>query len=210
MGQWGMASQPEPMTASALRAAERVTMLHTPEPVLMDRAAAAVAGEATGASSVALLIGRGNNGGDALLAGALLAGRGVPVAAVLLSPDAHKRGLLALAEAGGQVLEWAVNPEGSANAIASADVVIDGIVGIGGTGGLRADAQTAVEAITPGTRVISVDLPSGLDPDSGDAGAPHVTADTTVTFTAPKLCLTLDPAKAAAGRVVIVDVGVTL
>lgn len=210
MGQWDMASQSEPMTASALRAAERVTMLHTPEPVLMDRAAAAVAGEATGASSVALLIGRGNNGGDALLAGALLAGRGVPVTAVLLSPDAHKRGLLALAEAGGQVLEWAVNPEGSANAIAAADLVIDGIVGIGGTGGLREDAQAGVGAITPGTRVISVDLPSGLDPDSGDAGAPHVTADITVTFTAPKLCLTLDPAKASAGRVVIVDVGVTL
>ena len=65
-------------------------------------------------------------------------------------------------------------------------------------------------AIIPGTQVISVDLPSGLDPDSGDASEPHVTADTTVTFTAPKFCLTLNPAAASAGRVVIVDVGVDL
>ena len=89
-------------------------------------------------------------------------------------------------------------------------MVIDGIVGLGGQGGLRATAQSALKAILPGTRVISVDLPSGLDPDSGSATAAHVTADTTVTFTAPKLCLTLKPAAASAGRVVIVDVGVEL
>ena len=63
-----MASQSQPMSVSELRAAERITMLHTPETVLMDRAAAAVAGEATGAETVVALVGRGNNGGDALLA----------------------------------------------------------------------------------------------------------------------------------------------
>jgi len=198
------------MTASALRAAERVTMLHTPRAVLMDRAAAALAAEATGARAVALLVGRGNNGGDALLAGALIAGRGASVTAVLLTPDAHKRGLVALAEAGGRVLEWATDAAAAADAIAEADLVIDGIVGIGGKGGLRDDDSAAVGAIAPGTRVIAVDMPSGLDPDSGDASAPHVTAETTVTFTAPKACLVLDPAKASAGRVVLVDVGVTL
>ena len=67
-------------------------MLHTPESVLMDRAAAAVAREAMGASRVALLVGRGNNGGDALLAGALLAEGGAAVTAILLAPDAHERG----------------------------------------------------------------------------------------------------------------------
>ncbi|MES1171589.1 MAG: NAD(P)H-hydrate epimerase, partial [Actinomycetota bacterium] len=87
---------------------------------------------------------------------------------------------------------------------------VDGIVGLGGKGGLRADAQSAIASITPATPVISVDLPSGLDPDSGDASRPHVRADVTVTFTAPKLCLVLEPAAASAGRVVIADVGINL
>jgi hydroxyethylthiazole kinase-like uncharacterized protein yjeF len=203
-----MASQAEPISASALRAAERITMLHTPESVLMDRAAAAVAGEAAGAQRVVLLVGRGNNGGDALLAGALLAGRGAAVSAILLAPEAHERGLAALQSAGGRVVEWDIDPEGATADIVVADVVIDGILGLGAQGGLRAVAQAAVRAILPGTPVISVDIPSGLDPDSGDANAPHATADVTVTFTAPKLCLTLQPAAASAGRVVIVDVGV--
>ena len=185
-------------------------MLRTPESVLMDRASAAVAGEAAGASRVVLLVGRGNNGGDALLAGALLAARGVGVTAVLLASDAHERGLAALVESGGRVIEWDIDPASSIAGIVEADVVIDGIVGLGGQGGLRASAQAAVRAIPPGTPVISVDIPSGLDADSGVATAPHVTADITVTFTAPKLCLTLLPAAASAGRVIIVDVGVIL
>ena len=205
-----MASQAQPVTATALRAAERITMLRTPESVLMDRASAAVAGEAAGASRVVLLVGRGNNGGDALLAGALLAARGVGVTAVLLASDAHERGLAALVESGGRVIEWDIDPASAIAGIVEADVVIDGIVGLGGQGGLRASAQAAVRAIPPGTPVISVDIPSGLDADSGVATAPHVTADITVTFTAPKLCLTLLPAAASAGRVIIVDVGVIL
>jgi hydroxyethylthiazole kinase-like uncharacterized protein yjeF len=205
-----MASQSQPLSVSALRAAERITMLHTPESALMDRAAAAVAGEAVGAQRVALLVGRGNNGGDALLAGALLAGRGAEVTAVLLAPDAHERGLATLAEAGGRVIEWDVDMESAIAGIVDADIVMDGIIGLGAQGGLRAVAQAAVRAILPGTPVIAVDLPSGLSPDSGDASAPHVTAHTTVTFTAPKLCLTLQPAAASAGRVVVADVGVNL
>jgi hydroxyethylthiazole kinase-like uncharacterized protein yjeF len=205
-----MASQAEPVSVSALRAAERITMLHTPESVLMDRAAAAVAGEAEGAQRVVMFVGRGNNGGDALLAGALLAGRGAAVSAILLAPEAHERGLAALRAAGGRVVEWDIDPEGANADIVAADVIIDGILGLGAQGGLRAVAQAALRAIRPGTPVISVDIPSGLDPDSGDASTPHMTADVTVTFTAPKLCLTLQPAAASAGRVVIVDVGVAL
>ena len=205
-----MAWQSQPLSASALRAAERITMLHTPESVLMDRASAAVASEATGASRIALLVGRGNNGGDALLAGARLAEGGAAVTAVLLAPDAHERGLLCLTQSGGRVIEWDIDPASATAALADADVVIDGIVGLGGQGGLRAAAQSALKAILPGTRMISVDLPSGLDPDSGSAVPAHVTADITVTFTAPKLCLTTEPAASSAGRVVVADVGVDL
>lgn len=205
-----MAVQTAPLSAAGLRNAERVTMLSVPESTLMDRAAAAVVAECPIAYRVAVLIGRGNNGGDALLAGALLVKGGAEVTAVLFAPDVHYRGLAEFAGAGGRVLEWAVDAATGATAIADARLVIDGIVGLGGKGGLRPDAQSAIASITPGTPVVSVDLPSGLDPDSGDASRPHVRADVTVTFTAPKLCLVLEPASASAGRVVIADVGVTL
>ena len=185
-------------------------MLSVPESALMDRAAAAIVAECPVAYRVAVLVGRGNNGGDALLAGALLVRSGAEVTAVLLAPDVHDRGLATFAGAGGRVLEWAVDAATGATAIADARLVIDGIVGLGGKGGLRADAQSAIASITPGTPVVSVDLPSGLDPDSGDASHPHVRADVTVTFTAPKLCLVLEPASASAGMVVIADVGVNL
>jgi hydroxyethylthiazole kinase-like uncharacterized protein yjeF len=195
------------MTAAQMREAERLTMLRVPESTLMDAAAAAVAAECGTATPVALLVGSGNNGGDALLAGALLAERGAHVSAILFTPDAHERGLEHLAGAGGRILEWR---DGGKEALAAARLVIDGIVGLGGTGGLRDDAIDAVGAIAPKATVVAVDLPSGLDPDSGDAGVAHVHADVTVTFTAPKLCLTTEPAKASAGRIVIADVGVAL
>ncbi len=184
-------------------------MLHTPESVLMDRAAAAVAGEASGAERVVALVGRGNNGGDALLACALLAGRGAAVTAVLLAPDAHPRGLASLTEAGGRVIEWDIDAERCARPTSRMQIsLLTEFLDLVDRAGCVPLRKSAVAAITPGTTVIAVDLPSGLNPDSGDASAPHITADTTVTFTAPKLCLTLKPAAASAGRVVIVDVGV--
>lgn len=205
-----MATQAAPLTADALRDAERIAMLSTPESALMDRAAAAVAAECSGHRTVALLVGRGNNGGDALLAGALLATAGAQVTAALVAPDAHERGLSKLTEAGGRVVEWAVDAPSARWAIAAAELVVDGITGLRGGAGLREPALSAVRAISHGSVVVAVDLPSGLDPDSGAADAPHVVADVTVTFTAPKPCLVLEPASASAGRVVIADVGIDL
>jgi hydroxyethylthiazole kinase-like uncharacterized protein yjeF len=202
-----MAIRSQPMTAAEVREAERLTMLHVSESALMDAAAAAVAHECGDASPVAILVGSGNNGGDALLAGALLAKRGTHVTAILFTPDAHPRGLSHLAGAGGRVVEWG---DGGAAALAAAALVVDGIVGLGGRGGLRDEAIDAVTAIPPEATVVAVDLPSGLDPDSPDAGVAHVKADVTVTFTAPKVCLVREPAAASAGRVVIADVGVAL
>jgi len=205
-----MAVTHTPMTAAELREAERVTMLHTPEEHLMDRASAAIAAECADLSPVVLLVGSGNNGGDALLAGALLAEAGAHVTAVLFTPDAHPRGLTQLTQAGGRVLAWQQDPQGARSALRAAAAVIDGIVGIGGKPGLRPDAQEAVAEVSPTAQVIAVDLPSGLDPDSGEDSAPHITADITVTFTAPKACLVDQPAAASAGKVVLADVGVGL
>jgi NAD(P)H-hydrate repair Nnr-like enzyme with NAD(P)H-hydrate epimerase domain len=113
-------------TTEHVRAAEAMALERAPEGSLMRRAAFAVAVEAaamlserTGgarARMVVLLVGAGNNGGDALWAGAFLRRRGVAVTAVLLAPDrAHAEGLAALRRAGGRVVTDGKAVIGSAN-----------------------------------------------------------------------------------------------
>jgi NAD(P)H-hydrate repair Nnr-like enzyme with NAD(P)H-hydrate epimerase domain len=127
-------------TVEQVRAAEAELMARVPEGALMQRAAAGLAyavidllGSAYG-RRVLLLVGSGDNGGDALYAGALLARRGVQVEARLLSDRAHEAGVAALKAAGGRVVAEAGRPE----------LVVDGIVGIGGRGGLRPEAVAAL------------------------------------------------------------------
>jgi hydroxyethylthiazole kinase-like uncharacterized protein yjeF len=154
---------------------------------------------------VLLLVGAGNNGGDALYAGAALAGRGAAVHALLLAPDrAHPGGLAALRAAGGTAgTELSGVP----------DLVLDGIVGIGGSGGLREPAAAALDAATaPGPTgarpvVVAVDVPSGVEVDTGDVTGPAVTADVTVTFGCLKPALVIGPAAPLAGHVELVDIG---
>ncbi len=68
-------------------------------------------------------------------------------------------------------------------------------------------ADELVAAIPPGAPVVAVDLPSGVDPDTGEISGPHVHADVTVTFGSFKPCLLVPPASHVAGRLVVVDVG---
>ena len=209
-----------PLTADRLREAESDTMRHIGQVVLMDRAADAVAAETTAAlvsrgvaldgARVALLVGSGNNGGDALLAGARLCRAGASVVALLVGDDANVRGEAELVDAGGRVIDAGPQTREAMAALAHVDAVIDGIVGLGARAGLRPPSDELVRAIPRGALVVAVDLPSGLEADSSAIESPHVHADVTVTFTAPKRCLLELPAAASAGRVVIVDVGVVL
>ncbi len=211
-----MATVDEPLTVSQIRDAEDWTMLTTPERDLMDRAAEAVARECSlllaarpegvAGAEVVVLAGPGNNGGDALLAGALLAERGATVRAIPCGSRLHERGEARLSAAAGSRVE----PSAGAVLVAGADLVVDGIVGLGAKAGLREPAASLVPLIPPTTPVVAVDLPSGLEADSGDDEAAHVRATVTVTFTAPKRCLVEQPAAQAAGRVVIADVGIEL
>ncbi|MEV0789824.1 NAD(P)H-hydrate dehydratase [Kribbella sp. NPDC050459] len=206
-------------TVEQVRAAEAELMARLPEGTLMQRAAGGLAvaisnflGGTYGAR-VVLLIGSGDNGGDALYAGARLARRGAKVTAVLLSPKVHERGLAALTEAGGR----GVSTTGEVSAeisgaveeeIAAADVVVDGIVGIGGRPGLRPDALAAVRLANDyGVPIVAVDTPSGVDVDTGEAPEPHVAAALTVTFGTHKICHFVDPAATACGPVHLVDIG---
>ena len=200
-----------------VRAAEAALMARLPEGTLMQRAAAGLArrcaqllttryGRVYG-TRILLLVGSGDNGGDALYAGARLARRGAEVHARLLSDRAHARGLAALRRAGGRVTP-ALPPR--------VDLVVDGIVGIGATGGLRAAAAEGVAALL-GLRardgapppVVAVDVPSGVAVDTGDVPGVAVRADVTVTFGCLKPALVLGPAAPLAGVVDLVDIGLT-
>ncbi|MGW8985472.1 NAD(P)H-hydrate dehydratase [Streptomyces parvus] len=198
-------------SVETVRAAEAALMQRLPDGALMQRAAAGLAaacgdllrrnGRVYG-SRVLLLVGSGDNGGDALYAGARLARRGAGVRALLLAPDrAHPGGLAVFRAAGGQVVD---GPDG----LGVLDLVVDGITGIGGRGGLREDATELVHAVTRDrTPVISVDLPSGVEADTGEVHGEAVRADATVTFGTYKPGLLIDPAAEHAGALRLVDIG---
>ncbi|KUN71471.1 bifunctional ADP-dependent (S)-NAD(P)H-hydrate dehydratase/NAD(P)H-hydrate epimerase [Streptomyces griseorubiginosus] len=246
-----------------VRAAERELMARLPEGALMQRAAAGLAaacadllGRVYG-RRVVLLVGSGDNGGDALYAGARLARRGAGVTAVLLAPErAHAAGLAALRRAGGRTVEITATAETdktadtakngdtaktadtakngdtaktaetadtadtadtaktfetAEHAIRNADLLLDGIVGIGGKGGLRPDAaRLAAFADSARCAVVAVDLPSGVDADTGEVRGAAVRADLTVTFGTHKPGLLVDPAREYAGSVRLVDIGLDL
>ncbi|CAM2861094.1 NAD(P)H-hydrate dehydratase [Skermania piniformis] len=194
-------------SADQVRAAEAELFRRVPDGDPMRRAAhglaRVVAGELavrTGGVSgraVTLLVGSGDNGGDALFAGAALRRRGVAVTAVLLTPGkVHRAGLAALRRAGGRV---AAEP-------GRYDLVVDGIVGISGRGPLRPAAAALVAELT--APVVAADLPSGVDPDTGAVTGPHVQAAVTVTFGAYKPVHVL--AAPVCGRVELVPIGLDL
>ncbi|NLE79287.1 MAG: NAD(P)H-hydrate dehydratase [Rhodococcus sp.] len=194
-------------TSDEVRAAEAPLMSVLPEGALMRRAAhglaQVVAGELRAVTggvagrTVTVLAGSGDNGGDALWAGTMLRRRGVAVRAVLLAPErAHSAGLAALQRAGGRIVDEVGEP----------DVVVDGIVGISGKGPLRPAAAAVVASVR--APIVSADLPSGVDPDTGAVDGPAVTASVTVAFGALKPVHVL--AAAQCGRVELVDIGLDL
>ncbi|MEU0665994.1 NAD(P)H-hydrate dehydratase [Streptomyces lavendulocolor] len=194
-----------------VRAAEAELMARLPDGALMQRAAAGLAAACAGllgrvyGARVVLLVGSGDNGGDALYAGARLARRGAGVSAVLLGARAHEGGRAALRAAGGRVVE---DPSA---ALERADLVVDGITGIGGRGGLRPeDARVVRAARDSGAVLVAVDLPSGVDADTGEVAGEAVHADVTVTFGAYKPGLLIDPGRERAGALRLVGIGLSL
>ncbi len=146
-------------------------------------------------SRVVLLVGSGDNGADALWAGARLAARGAAVSAVLTgTPRADALG--ALLAAGGRVVDE----------VPAHGLVVDGLVGIGAKGPLRA-AAAALAAAVEGRDVVAVDLPSGVDADTGAVAGAAVRAALTVTFGTYKPGLLMGPGRTCAGRVELVDIG---
>lgn len=188
-------------------------MAQLPEGALMQRAAHGLAyavldylGSAYG-RRVLLLVGPGDNGGDALFAGAVLARRGVQVEAWQVSDRIHEAGVRALRQAGGRVVS--PSPTSGWSTDTRPDLVVDGILGIGGRPGLRQNATDALAGLH-GIPMVAVDVPSGVNVDTGEVDGPHVHADLTVTFGTHKIAHLIDPAASACGELHLVDLDLDL
>ena len=195
--------------ADRVRAAEAELMATLEEGELMGRAASGLAEvcrarlEERGGRRVVALVGPGNNGGDALYAVAQLAEQGFEGAALLGSWPVHEGGRAA-AEAAGVALEPA---DRGADVLAGAELVVDGVLGIGGRPGLPDDARQWVDAVPDDAYVVAVDLPSGQDPGGERATDSGVFADETVTFGVAKPVHLLPVTEPAVGRLTVVDIG---
>ncbi|MGQ4532663.1 NAD(P)H-hydrate epimerase [Dermabacteraceae bacterium P13138] len=182
---------------------------------LMSRAATALAHHTAAAlrrlrgrvpgSSVTLLVGTGNNGGDALYAGAYLRKMGVAVTAIQIFDRLHPEGEAELRRAGGRIQRWSAT-------MRPADVVIDAILGIGiEQAYLRPAAARALAwAQACGAYLIAADIPSGMHPDTGEVPADAVAADLTVTFGGLKRGMLLPPGENYCGEIVVADIGLEL
>lgn len=164
---------------------------------------------------VAIVCGKGNNGGDGFVVARHLFNRKVAVKVLLLARRTEIKGdartnLEIIQKLGVPISEVTTSQalEARLGAIEEADVVVDAILGTGTAGPARGLFVEAIELLNQsGKPIAALDIPSGLNSDEGNSPGPCVNAVLTVTFGLPKRCLILYPAASFAGRVVTVDIG---
>ncbi|HEX2015922.1 MAG TPA: NAD(P)H-hydrate dehydratase [Solirubrobacteraceae bacterium] len=176
---------------------------------LMERAGAGVAGvvdELVGEGPVAVVCGKGNNGGDGLVVSRLLAGEGREVRTLLAADPDELRGdaRVNLERLGSST----VRPFG-ADSLAGAAVVVDALLGTGSEGEPHGPVAEAIRAIGAVERpVVAVDVPSGVNASTGEVAGVAIRARATVTFHAAKPGLWIAPGKSHAGQVRVIDLGI--
>ncbi len=209
------------LSADEMREVDRraIDELGIPGLVLMENAAIGVA-DALGerfpeAATVAIFCGPGNNGGDGLALARHLEARGYRYRVFLVGkkPPAGDAGIeLAILERCGIEVET-VGPESDLGPVLAAagraDLVVDALFGTGLTRALGGHLRPLVEGLERlPVNKLAVDLPSGLDGSRGEPPGPHLSADLTVTFAAPKIAHILPPAAGAVGELVVADLGI--
>jgi len=165
---------------------------------------------------VAVLCGRGNNGGDGFVVARTLAQRGVDVSVFLLGRVADVRGdartnLEILGRLGITVVEVADSQawELHFSEVSDCTLIVDAIFGTGLNAPLSGLIESVVADVNAsGIPIVAIDLPSGLSADSPEPIGPSIEAGLTVTLAAPKLPLVLPPAEMRAGDIVIADIGI--
>lgn len=218
-----------------IRQAEQAVMARLAPGELMQRAAAGLAqvaaaridalaedeGGSQAPTRVVVLAGPGDNGGDALYAAGRLAAADVPVVVIGVGSDTGADPWTTALNAG--AVGVSVRPDAedlpaeAVEALHEANLVIDGLLGIGARPGLSgamaivADViDEAADSHVDAAYVMAVDLPSGVDPDGVEplnADAPAIFADETVTFGAPKSAHLLPATEPAVGRLSVIDIG---
>jgi NAD(P)H-hydrate epimerase len=212
------------LNAEQMREADRRTIdeIGIPGVVLMENAGRQVvaameaAFEQLASGRVAILCGRGSNGGDGFVVARTLAHRGIDVAVFLFGRVADVRGdaranLEILGRLGLTVVEVTSAEEWELHAseIAGCDVIVDAIFGTGFRGPIQGLLETVVADVNgSGVPIVSIDLPTGLSADTHETAGPSIEATLTVTLAAPKVPLVLPPAEARAGDLVIADIGI--
>lgn len=202
------------LTPDEMAAADQAAIsAGTPASVLMDRAGRAVARAAIEMAGtrygtrIAVVCGKGNNGGDGFVTARVLAREGAGVTCMTVGDatsvgGAAKEHLDLWTGSGGRVVPF------DASELEDADVVIDAIFGTGFRGTAEGEAAAAIAAINAsGAGVIAVDIPSGIDGSTGMAPGPAVEADVTITMAAMKVGLAIGDGVTHSGAVEIADIG---
>jgi NAD(P)H-hydrate epimerase len=199
-----------------MRARDRHTIetLGVSAELLMESAGRAVAEavlreRAGRGGGVLVVCGGGNNGGDGLVAARHLAAVGVPVRVAWVGDP---RRLSAESSANRErARRLGIRIEGAALRPQGASLIVDALFGTGlarPVEGAAAAAIRRMRAARPRARVVAVDLPSGVDADTGQPWGVAVAADVTVTLGLPKLGLALEPGRGLAGRIVVARIGI--
>jgi NAD(P)H-hydrate epimerase len=212
------------LNAAQMREADRFTIddIGIPSLVLMENAGRQVVAAIEAAyetrldGRVAVLCGRGNNGGDGFVVARTLVQRGVDASVFVIGPLAEVRGdarinLDILGRLGVSVVEigdgqsWELH----FSEISQCTLIVDAIFGTGLRSALGGIMETVVADVNASSiPIVSIDLPSGLSADTPHVIGDCIDASMTVTLAAPKLPLVLPPGEAYAGDVVIADIGI--
>ena len=212
------------LNSAQMREADRRTIeaIGIPSIELMESAGRAVvmaidaAFEDLTSKRVAVLCGRGNNGGDGFVVARLLVERGIDVRTCLAGQAADVKGdaranLDRLRALGADVVEVSTPDVWRRHLprVTESDLIVDALFGTGLNAPLAGLAETIVDDVNASGRpVVSIDLPSGLSADRNEPIGPALKATLTVTLAAPKLPLVLPPADALAGHLTIANIGI--
>lgn len=211
------------VTAAQMQLLDRqtITEARTPGLVLMERAGAGIVHHLEHRYSplkdrrLAIVCGKGNNGGDGLVAARFLARKGVKVHVALtvkptdLSKDARVMHGRLLRSAKRATVRTITDPEALRDLLSSSDLILDALFGTGLSKAVSGFYEQAIQIINQAGRpVIAVDIPSGLHADTGQVLGVAVRAKSTVTFGLPKIGLYVGQGIDHAGSIQVVDIGI--